>query len=158
MIHYRASVYVLCLCLFLTLILAGYSLWQRSQPLEFTCKANFVQHHADENLNVSLTYRISKDSGMLSMNGRSINNEANKFNRKIFFNIEKRNNVYHLHSVTNVVFPDETVNNIWLEKYEPLFFVYPKKDIYVKILEQQNSYLFIFSTLPAYVCHKQKVL
>ncbi|QLK23485.1 hypothetical protein [Raoultella ornithinolytica] len=155
MIHYRTSVYVLCVCLFFTLILAGYSLWKRSQPPEFTCKANFVQHNTDEQLNISLTYRIKKDSGLLSMNGYSVNDKTKRFNRKIFFNIQRKNNTYHLTSVTNVIFPDESISSSWLEKYEPLFFIYPQKDIYVKMIEQQHSYLFIFSTLPAYVCHKQ---
>jgi hypothetical protein len=66
-----------------TLILAGYSLWKRSQPPEFTCKANFVQHNTDEQLNISLTYRINKDSGLLSMNGYSVNDKTKRFNRKI---------------------------------------------------------------------------
>ena len=30
------------------------------------------------------------------------------------------------------------------KKYEPLFSSIPKKDIYVKMIEQQHSYLFIF--------------
>ena len=98
---------------------------------------------------------INKDSGLLSMNGYSVNDKTKRFNRKIFFNIQRKNNTYHLTSVTNVIFPDESISSSWLEKYEPLFFIYPQKDIYVKMIEQQHSYLFIFSTLPAYVCHKQ---
>jgi hypothetical protein len=61
------------------------------------------------------------------MNGYSVNDKTKRFNRKIFFNIQRKNNTYHLTSVTNVIFPDESISSSWLEKYEPLFFIYPQK-------------------------------
>ena len=43
------------------------------------------------------------------------------------------------------------------KKYEPQFFVYPGKSIYMRINEQHNgNYIFTLGTLPTYVCRGSK--
>lgn len=154
--RYYPLISMLCFGLVLSAALASYFLWQRFYSREFSCYANFVQHHPDETLNLWLNYRFSGESGMLSMNGRVQSDPSKKFNRKIFFSVQKHNKLYQLRSERNIRFPDDNVENSWLEKYEPAFFVYPEKNIFIRIREQQNgNYLFIFSTLPAYVCSSQ---
>lgn len=57
----------------------------------------------------------------------------------------------------NMTFPDDNVEDSWLEKYEPQFFVYPGKSIYMRINEQHNgNYIFTLGTLPTYVCRGSK--
>lgn len=56
-----------------------------------------------------------------------------------------------------MTFPDDNVDDSWLEKYEPQFFVYPGKSIYMRINEQHNgNYIFTLGTLPTYVCRGSK--
>ncbi|NIY47848.1 hypothetical protein [Cedecea colo] len=146
---------MLCFGLALIAALAGYFLWQRFYAREFSCHATLVQHHPNETLNLWLNYSVSGGRGMLSMNGHVQNDPSKKINRKIFFSVRKHNSIYHFHSQKNIRFPDDNVNDSWLEKYEPDFFVYPDKSIYIRIGEQQKgNYHFTFATLPAYVCSR----
>lgn len=154
MVRHRSTLYLVGLSFILSVSSLCYFLWQHFYGREFTCQANFVQHHPDETLNVWLTYSFNKESGILSMNGQAVNDPSKRFNRKIFFSVKRKNRIYDLTSEQHVVFPDDNVDERWLEKYEPMFFVYPHKNIFVRLLEQSNgNYLFIFSRLPAYVCH-----
>ncbi len=156
MMRYRPLFFMLCISLILSAIVAGNFLWQSFYVREFSCHANFVQHHSNETLYLWLNYRFSGGGGMLSMNGYAQSDPAKKFNRKISFSVQRYNNIYHLRSEKNIKFPDDNVDNSWLEKYEPAFFVHPQQNIYIRIREQLNgSYLFIFSTLPAYICSSQ---
>lgn len=153
---YHTVSYILAGIMMLSIIIAGQFLWQYSHPANFTCLANFVQHSEDETLTLWLTYHFGEESGLLSMVGFTEGTSSKRINRKISFSIKKKDGFYNLHSEQNVVFPDDSADNKWLEKYEPDFFVYSDKDISVRILEQKNnSYLFVFSNLPTYICHRK---
>ena len=155
MFRYHVARCIFVLSIAVSLVSIGYLLWDHFIVKAFSCQASFVQYHPDDTLALWMTYRFDKKTGTLSLNGHSTQYPEKKFNRKITFSLTKINSAYTLHSKENIVFPDETVDNAWLEKYEPEFFVYPDKNINVRIYEQvNNNYLFIFSTLPAYVCHK----
>lgn len=157
MARYRQTLLTLCLCLLVGALIAGYYLWQRYYIPPFACQVNFIQHHPDETLTLWLNYTVDGKNGTLSMNGRVKSDPAKIFNRKIFFQVERKDNVYYLTSVRNIKFPDDDVSDSWLEKYEPLFFIYPNESIYMRIKKQQNdNYLFILGTLPTYVCHTSK--
>lgn len=157
MVRYRQMLFALGLCLLMGAVVAGYYLWHRHYIQPFACQANFIQHHPDETLSLWLNYTVEGSTGILSMNGRLKSDPQKVLNRKIFFQVERKDSVYTLTSVRNMAFPDDTISNSWLEKYEPLFFIYPNKSIYMRIKPQQNdSYLFILGTLPTYVCHKSK--
>lgn len=144
---------------FMLLVLAiSYSIWHylNAKGQQFTCTASFVQHFTNDTLFLSLNYRIAINSGTLNMYGYSKNEPHRKFNRKINFDIEKKEGIYYFHSKNNQVFPDDNVDDEWLSKYEPAFFVYPGKDISLQIQEQSNgNYLFVLSTLPTYICHSR---
>lgn len=132
-----------------------YFLWQRFYVLEISCQANFVQHHQDDTLEFWLNYKISGDSGILSMIGQSKNDPTKKIDRKVAFSVQENNKAYHFTSQENIKFPDDNVADNWLSKYEPEFFVYSGKSILIVINEQINGgYIFSFSTLPAYICHR----
>jgi hypothetical protein len=91
---------------------------------------------------------------MLSINGRIQSDPRKVINRKISFQVQRKDHVYYLTSERNIKFPDDNIDDVWLEKYEPLFFLYPGKSIYMRITAQSNNrYLFILGTLPTYVCH-----
>lgn len=153
MTRHRSLFSLLCFALVLSAAYVGHLLWQHFYTREFSCHANFIQHHPDETLNLWLDYRFSGGRGVLSINGKVQGEPSKKINRKIFFSVRKYNSIYHLRSEKNFKFPEDNVDDNWLEKYEPAFFVHPEKSIYVRIREQQNgSYLFMFSSLPAYVC------
>ncbi|WP_435927837.1 hypothetical protein [Dryocola sp. BD613] len=151
--RYQLAIFPLFFSLALAAVLTTYFLWQRYYERQFSCEAHFVQHFPDETLVLWLSYRFGETGGMLSMHGYSQNDAEKKFNRKILFSIQRKDNIYHLHSEKNLKFPDDKVDDSWLDKYEPAFFVYPDKNIYTQIHKQQNgNYLFMFSTLPTYVC------
>jgi len=157
MARYRQTLLTLCLCLLVGALAAGYYLWPRYSIHPFACQVNFIQHHPEETLTLWLNYTVDGNNGTLSMNGRVKSDPGKTFNRKIFFQVERKDNVYYMRSVRNIKFPDDDVSDSWLEKYEPLFFIYPNESIYMRIKKQQNdNYLFILGTLPTYVCHPSK--
>ena len=157
MVRYRQTLVVLCLCLLMGAVVAAYYFWHRHYIQPFSCQANFIQHHRDETLSLWLNYTVEGNSGILSMNGRLKSDPTKTLNRKVFFQIERKDSVYNLTSIRNMKFPDDNISDSWLEKYEPLFFICPNKNIYMRIKKQQNeNYLFILGTLPTYVCHTSK--
>ncbi|MGX5027714.1 hypothetical protein ACWKYF_12300 [Enterobacter asburiae] len=157
MVRYRNLLITFCLCLLTGGVLTGYYLWHRHYVKPFACQANFIQHHPGETLSFWLNYTIEGNNGILSMNGRVKNDPTKVINRKISFQVERKDHIYLLTSVRNMKFPDDNVSDGWLEKYEPLFFIYPDKSIYMRIVPQQNeNYLFVLGTLPTYVCHASK--
>lgn len=157
MARYPLALYGFCLCLAVALVLGSYYWWLRYYPQSFTCKANLVQHHPGEKLTIWLNYVFDGRTGTLSMNGSVHSDEDKIFNRKIFFRVERNDNLYYLTSERNLKFPDDNVDDEWLKKYEPLFFVYPGKSIYMRINEQRNgNYVFTLGSLPTYVCRSSK--
>lgn len=157
MARYRQVLYAFCFCLAVVLVLSGYYLWLRYYPQSFSCKANLIQHHPGEKISIWLNYVFDGQTGTLSMNGRVHSDKDKIFNRKISFRVERDDDLYYLTSERNMKFPDDNVGNEWLEKYEPLFFVYPGKSIYMRINKQRNSnYIFTLGTLPTYVCRSSK--
>ena len=125
MVRYRQTLVALCLCLLMGAIVAAYYLWHRHYIQPFSCQANFIQHHRDETLSLWLNYTVEGNSGILSMNGRLKSDPTKTLNRKVFFQIERKDSVYNLTSIRNMKFPDDNISDSWLEKYEPLFFIYP---------------------------------
>ena len=157
MSRYRQMLYILATCLVTGGALMGYYLWHRYYVQPFSCQANLVQHHPSETLSLWLNYTFDGKSGTLSMNGSLESDENKIFNRKIFFRVERDDNRYYLTSERNMKFPDDNINDEWLTKYEPLFFVYSGKSIYMRINEQRNgSYIFTLGSLPTYVCRGTK--
>ncbi|HGS6999673.1 hypothetical protein [Raoultella terrigena] len=153
MAHHRQVLYLSCFCLLLGSMLAGYFLWRRYYVAPFSCRVSFVQHHQDTTLVLWMNYIVDGKSGTLSINGHVQGEPGRIINRKISFLVTRRGSAYYLISEHNIKFPDDSVPDSWLEKYEPLFFVYPAKNIYMRIHELQNgSYLFILGSLPTYVC------
>lgn len=154
MFRYHVVQCIFGLCIVTSLVSTGYLLWDRFTVKAFSCQAHFVQYYPDDALVLWMTYHFDKKNGTLSISGHSTTYPEKRFNRKIAFSLQRKNSTYSLHSEENIVFPDETVDDAWLEKYEPGFFVYPDKNINVRIYKQVNyNYLFIFSNLPTYVCH-----
>ena len=157
MARYRQAFYAFCFCLAIALVLGGYYLWLRYYPQSFNCKANLIQHHPGEKLSLWLNYAFDGRTGTLSMNSSVQSDENKTFNRKIFFRVERDDNLYYLTSERNLKFPDDNVDDKWLAKYEPLFFVYQGKSIYIRINEQRNgNYIFTLGSLPTYVCRSSK--
>lgn len=153
MVRYRQTLVALCLCLLMGAVVAAYYLWHRHYIQPFSCQANFIQHHRDETLSLWLNYTVEGNSGILSMNGRLKSDPTKTLNRKLFFQIERKDSVYNLTSIRNMKFPDDNISDSWLEKNEPLFFIYPNKNIYMRIKKQQNeNYLFIYSGDAADLC------
>lgn len=157
MSRYRYAVVSLLISALMGAALLGYYLWHRYYIRPFACQVNFVQHHPDETVFLWLNYIVDGRNGILSMNGR-VKGDPNKvINRKISFAVERKDSVYYLTAEQNMKFPDDNVDDSWLKKYEPLFFVYRGKSIYMRIKEHQNdNYLFVLGTLPTYVCHSSK--
>lgn len=155
MTRLRKLLFVLVACL--PFVGGGYYLGYRYYLQPFSCQASLVQHHPGENVSLWLRYTFDGKRGTLSMNG-SIKSDPNKsINRKIMFRIKRMDNLFLLTAEQNIKFPNNNVDDAWLEKYEPNFFIYPGKSIYIRINEQQNgNYLFSFGTLPTYVCRSSK--
>ncbi|MDY0419877.1 hypothetical protein PYW49_19695 [Enterobacter sp. 170198] len=157
MTRFRQLLYLFTACLLLGVMLSGYYLWHRYYVQPFSCQANLVQHHPEEKLSLWLNYIFDGNSGTLSMNASVDSDPTKIIDRKIFFRVERKDNVFLLTSVRHMKFPDDNVTDNWLEKYEPQFFVYPGKSIYFRINEQQNgNYIFTLGTLPTYVCRSSK--
>ena len=154
MAHYRYPLIMILLCFLAGSILALYYLWHRNNEQSFACQANLEKHHPAEKLSLWLNYIFSGNSGSLSMNGWVHGEPKKIINRKILFQVERNDHVFLLTTVRYMKFPDDNVNDDWLEKYEPEFFVHPDKSIYMRINEQQNgNYVFTLGTLPTYVCY-----
>lgn len=157
MTRFRQLLYLFTACLLVGVMLSGYYLWHRYYVQPFSCQANLVQHHPEEQLTLWLNYIFDGNSGTLSMNGSVDSDPTKNIDRKIFFQVERKDNVFLLTSLRHMKFPDDNVTDNWLEKYEPQFFVYPGKSIYIRINEQQNdNYIFTLGTLPTYVCRSSK--
>ncbi|MEH0886907.1 hypothetical protein [Enterobacter sp. UNJFSC 003] len=157
MTRHRQWLHLFATCLVTGSVLTGYYLWHRYYVQPFSCQANLVQHHPDETLTVWLNYNFDGKSGTLSMNARAQSDPNKIIDRKISFRVERKDKVFLLTSEKNMKFPDDNVSDSWLAKYEPQFFVYPDKDIYMRINEQQNgNYIFTLGTLPTYVCRSSK--
>ncbi|HAS0768556.1 TPA: hypothetical protein I3291_003221, partial [Enterobacter hormaechei subsp. xiangfangensis] len=143
MTRFRQMLYIIVTGLVTAGVLTGYYLWHRTYVQPFSCQANLVQHHPDETLTVWLNYTFDGKFGTLSMNGRAKSDPGKTIDRKISFRVERQDHLYLLTSEKNMTFPDDNVDDSWLEKYEPQFFVYPGKSIYMRINEQHNgNYIF----------------
>ena len=157
MTRFRQMLYIIVTGLVTAGVLTGYYLWHRTYVQPFSCQANLVQHHPDETLTVWLNYTFDGKFGTLSMNGRAKSDPGKTIDRKISFRVERKDRLYLLTSEKNMTFPDDNVEDSWLEKYEPQFFVYPGKSIYMHINEQHNgNYIFTLGTLPTYVCRSSR--
>ncbi|HDT1119447.1 TPA: hypothetical protein QHT37_003160, partial [Enterobacter roggenkampii] len=95
MVRYRQTLVVLCLCLLMGAVVAAYYFWHRHYIQPFSCQANFIQHHRDETLSLWLNYTVEGNSGILSMNGRLKSDPTKTLNRKVFFQIERKDSVYN---------------------------------------------------------------
>lgn len=150
---FRHIPYILTACWISGGALLGYYQWHQYHVQPFSCHANLVQYHPAEVLTFWLNYTFDGNSGTLSMNGRVQNSPNKIIDRKILFQIERKGLVFFLTSEKNMKFPDDNVDDEWLAKYEPHFFIYPGKSIYIHINKQQNgNYVFTLGTLPTYVC------
>lgn len=157
MTRHRQMLSLLALLFIAAAVVLGYFLWQRYAIKPFSCQANLVQHHKDEKVSLWLNYRFDGKSGTLSMNGRLQSKPDSIIDRKISFRVARKDNVWLLTSENNLTFPGDNVADRLLGKYEPQFFVYPGKSIYIRINEQQNdNYIFTLGTLPTYVCRSTK--
>ena len=131
-----------------------YLLWSKDTPGKFSCIASFSQHYSSETIEISLGFMFDGGFGMASINGRSRTEPGKKINRKISFTTKIYGGVYFLNSQSNNKFPDDNVSDDWLSKYEPDFFVFPGKEMHIRIEKQKNkNYLFMVSTLPTYICN-----
>lgn len=149
--------YILATCLVTGGAITAYYLWHRYYVQPFSCQANLVQHHPEETLSLWLNYTFDGNSGTLSMNARAQSDPNKVIDRKIPFRVERKDSVFLLTSEKNMKFPDDNVDDEWLAKYEPQFFVYPEKSIYIRINEQQNgNYIFTLGTLPTYMCRTSR--
>ncbi|MGK3143641.1 hypothetical protein [Pantoea sp. C2G6] len=121
----------------------------------FTCHANFVQHYSQESYYVSISYTVRKNFGLLHITGMSDKDPKKIFNRKIPFNFQRNGDIYYMTSKKNIKFPDDNFNDKELGQYEPGFFISPGRDIYMRILPQENNnLLFIVDSIPTYVCNR----
>lgn len=128
-------------------------LYQRVNISNFSCYAFLTQSYKDEKINVSVGYTLNGGAGIISMNGYSETKPEKKFNRKIYFKVSKHNEIYHMHSIENIKFPDDNVDDEWLSLHEPSFFIYPNKSIYLKIIPLKNkNFLFMTNSIPSYIC------
>lgn len=153
----RLVLFALYLCLIIVGITNGYYLWSRHSMQSFSCSVNFIQHHTNETLYLWLNYSVAGGSGILSMNGHAQSLPQKNISRKIFFKIQRENDVYHLTSFKIIKFPDDNVEDSWMEKYEPEFFIHSDKSIYISIMEHgTGDYIFILEKLPTYLCRSSK--
>lgn len=153
MTRQRQMLSLLALLFIAVAVLLGYFFWQRYAIKPFSCQANLVQHHPDEKVSLWLNYQFDGKSGTLSMNGSLQSQPDSVIDRKISFRVARKDRVWLLTSENNFKFPGDNVSDRLLERYEPQFFVYSEKNVFIRINEQQNgNYIFTFGTLPTYVC------
>lgn len=151
----RSTIAGLCIVAITVVSAFIYSLWKKNSTDDFSCTASLSQHYSDEQIDISLSYAVHGESGIISINGHSKTEPKKIFNRKISFTLSKNENIYHLTSDKNIKFPDDNVDNSWFSQYEPEFFVFEKKNIYMQIIRQKNdNYLFMTDFIPTYVCKK----
>lgn len=157
MARWRNIFSLLCLCLLMGSGVLGYYFWHRYFITPFSCRANFIQHNSDETLYIWLNYTVEGTRGILSMNGHIQSDLNKKIDRKIYFKVQREDGIYIFTSLRNMKFPSDNVNDNWLKGYEPLFFIYPNKEIYIKIEKLRNgNHLFSLEALPTYVCQISK--
>lgn len=131
----------------------AYASVQRHYGHDFTCVANFSQHFSGETYSVLINYMLRGENGVINMTGRSEENPGMTFNRKIAFTLQRKGDLYYMVSEKNIKLPDDNVSDEALSKHEPQFFVYPGKEIYMRIMKQQNgNFLFMVESIPTYVC------
>lgn len=119
----------------------------------FDCTARLVQHHGQETYNISLNYMIRGNFGLVHINGHSGINSEKIFNRKISFKLQRKDDIYYFISEKNIRLPDDNFSNETLSLYVPLFFISPKKDIYMRIMKENNNYVFMVDSIPTYICN-----
>lgn len=157
MTRYKKMLYIIFALITVALMLCTYYLWLRYYPQNFNCRVKLIQHHPGEKLNIWLNYVFDGQTGTLNMNGIVQSDENKTFNRKISFNVERNGNLYRLTSIGNYKFPDNNVNDEWMSKYLPQFFIYSNKSIYIRINKLNNgNYIFAVGTLPTYACINSK--
>lgn len=116
----------------------------------FMCR----QHYVTDNVNVSLRYSIKENSGIISINGVTKSKSAKMFNRKIAFTVRKDGDIYYMLSNKILKSPEDNVDDTWLSLRQPLFFTYPNKSIYIRIIQLNNKkYLFMIGYIPTYICN-----
>ncbi|SFO51864.1 FidL-like putative membrane protein [Candidatus Pantoea varia] len=119
----------------------------------FTCAASLVQHYQDEVYYLSLNYTIRGNFGLVHITGRSDVNPEKIFNRKISFNLQRNGDIYYMLSDKNIKLPDDSFDDEELSLYVPRFFIKPGKDIYIRILKQNNNnFVFMVDSIPTYIC------
>lgn len=124
---------------------------------DINCIASLVQHYNGEDINLSLNYIFNEKNGVVNVTGNSQSKPQKSINRKISFTIHRNGNIYYLLSRENFKLPGDNSDDEWLSMYEPVFFVYPNKSIYMSIDKQKNkNYLFMIDAIPTYICKNQE--
>ncbi len=145
---------ILCGVILAESAVLAYSWYTRQHDNDFTCVASLSQHYNNESYNVSLNYMVRGNSGVINMNGYSEEDPGRIFNRKISFTLHRKGDLNYMVSVRNIKFPDDNLDDEVLSQYEPDFFVFAGKEIYMRILKQRNdNYLFMLDSIPTYICN-----
>ncbi|MEA1063484.1 hypothetical protein [Erwinia sp. HR93] len=133
------------------------SLYNKSQHQQFSCTASHVLHAKDASINMLINYTFDKKQGVVNITGNVnyINGEEKALNRKIIFNYHHEGNSYFLKSETNIVFPEDKIDDKELAQYLPAFLMNKNTSLYLKILRLGNgNYLFFYDPIPTYICKK----
>lgn len=127
---------------------------QCRQVDNFNCSASLVQHYSDEAYVLSLNYMIRGNFGLVHITGRSDINPEKIFNRKVSFKLQRNGDIYYMSAIKNIRLPDDNFSDEVMSLYVPAFFVASEKDIYMRVLKQQNkNFIFMVDSIPTYVCN-----
>lgn len=124
---------------------------------EFSCVSSYVQHDELSTMNILVNYVFKNKEGYISIDGSVLfNNGIRKgLSRKIFFTFSRDKNSFFIRSHKNMRFPTDNIDNSSLEKLLPLFFIYPEKDIFMRIQQEKNGqYIFFIDPISIYMCKK----
>ncbi len=122
---------------------------------EFNCVSSYVQHDELSTTNILVNYIFKNKEGYVSIDGSILFNNGIKkgLSRKIFFTFTRDRNNFVIRSYKNMKFPSDEIDNTNLEKILPLFFIYPDKDIFMRIIPYKNGqYIFFIDPISIYMC------
>jgi len=126
---------------------------QRRQAESLNCVANLIQHYDNQIYNISLNYLIRGNFGLVHLSGHSDINPEKIFSRKVSFRLQHNGDIYYMLAEKIIRLPNDKISDMELSQHLPRFFITPGKEIYLRILKQENNnFVFLVNSIPTFVC------
>lgn len=146
---------VFAVTLMVALFSAGWLVCARLLPQPLSCSGNVVWDLGSSQFEGSVTWRMDKKQGIVTVNGKLTGSTVTRLSRNIYFSYEQRNRVFILRNTRLLNTYADTASRSDLLATLPAFYYQPGKHLSLHIDSFSGGWLFSTSKVPSLYCHKR---